>query len=83
MFLIAISGFFIHKYNSKVLHFIGMVLGTAVAYAFGTAWYCFETQNGVVAALMVCVFPFIIGDCIKMILAIVIGSKMKNSIGIL
>ena len=57
----------------NVISFTGMVVGTAVAYVFGTVWFCFSTGSGVWAALLICVFPFIIGDIVKMALAIAVA----------
>ena len=73
-----ICGIFIEKWNGTTLvhitlNMVGMILGTAVAYAFGTAWFCISTGTGVMAALTVCVFPFIIGDLIKMVVASAVG----------
>lgn len=73
-----ICGIFIEKWNGTTplhitLNMVGMILGTAAAYAFGTAWFCISTGTGVMAALTVCVFPFIIGDLIKMVVAAAVG----------
>ena len=70
IFLALVAGIFIEKFEkSVVLCFAGMILGTAVLYTFGTAWFCISTGNSIAAALSICVFPFIIGDCIKMAVA--------------
>ena len=43
IFLAMISGWFIEKFPGKrVMYFVGMVLGTAVCYALGTAWLAYE-----------------------------------------
>ena len=57
-----------------------MILGTAVAYAFGTAWFCISTGTGVMAALALCVFPFIIGDLVKMVLAGLVAPKVAAQV---
>lgn len=62
---------------------IAMVLGLAVCYAFGTAWfmivYAKNTEAvGLMTALGWCVFPFIIPDCIKIALAIVLSKQLKK-----
>lgn len=51
----------------------GMVVGTAIAYAFGTVWFCVSTGTGVMAALSLCVFPFLIGDAAKIIIGAIVG----------
>lgn len=73
-----VSGLFIQIRADKawlrnVLSFTGMIVGTAIAYAFGTVWFCFLTGSGVWAALLICVFPFIIGDIVKMALAMTVA----------
>lgn len=82
-----ICGIFIERWHEVspvhvTLNMLGMILGTMAAYAFGTAWFCLSTGTGVVAALSLCVFPFIIGDLIKMGIAVsvgpVIGKQMKR-----
>lgn len=79
IFIALIAGIIIEKYQSSVvLCVLGLVLGTAVLYAFGTAWFCLSTGSGIGAALALCVFPFIIGDCIKMAAAVLIGRNMAK-----
>lgn len=62
---------------------IAMVLGLLVCYAFGTAWfmivYAKNTEPiGLMTALGWCVFPFIIPDCIKIALAVVLTKQLKK-----
>ena len=61
-----------------VLQFLGMVLATAVLYAFGTAWYCVQAGVGLREALAACVFPFIPFDLMKMILARLAGTPVRR-----
>ncbi len=48
---------------------VGMLLGTAVLYVFGTAWYCFVSGNTLAVALTYCVIPFLGVDLIKIVAA--------------
>lgn len=62
---------------------IAMVLGLLVCYAFGTAWFMIVYAKntapiGLMTALGWCVFPFIIPDCIKIALAIVLTKQLKK-----
>lgn len=76
-----VCGIFVEKFDGKVVFgIVGMILGTIIAYAFGTAWFCFSTGTGVVAALGLCVFPFIIGDLIKIIIASLVGPVIRKQI---
>ena len=59
------------------------VLGLAVCYAFGTAWFLvvYARVNGpigVTTALGWCVFPYIIPDLLKLALAIVLSRRVKK-----
>ena len=40
---------------------LGMIAGTVVLYAFGTAWFCILNHVDVIYALTLCVVPFLIG----------------------
>jgi len=55
-----------------------MIVGLAVCYAFGTAWFMHVTQTDLKYALTACVFPFIPIDLAKMVLAIVITDRVKK-----
>ena len=62
-----------------------MVLGLAVCYAFGTAWYMvLYAQRGESAALgsvlAVCVAPFLVPDAIKIALALLLTNRLKPHI---
>lgn len=77
--LAVIAGFFIEKSGRKlVLSMIGMILGTAVCYIFGTVWYVLVMKTSVQAALTMCVYPFIVFDIIKMVLAAWIGPQIHG-----
>ncbi|MGN1318567.1 MAG: biotin transporter BioY [Lachnospirales bacterium] len=80
IFMILIGGIFISKFNNKIIKFIGLVIGTAIAYIFGTIWYTFVTKTGYMEAFAVCVFPFIIGDLVKIVIAVIIGDEIKKRI---
>jgi biotin transport system substrate-specific component len=81
IFMAGIAGIFIQKFSSNVLVCVlGMILGTAVAYALGTIWFCLSTGTGVAAALATCVFPFIIGDLAKMIVAALAAPAIAKSV---
>lgn len=79
IFLALVTGMVIEKSYGKnirfspVFCFAGMFLGTAVLYVFGTAWFCISTGTSVAAALVTCVFPFIIGDLAKMFVAVILA----------
>ena len=71
-------GLVIEKYNNRIFQFVAMVLGTAVCYALGTAWFCVIMDVGIAAALGMCVFPFIPGDIAKIVIAIIVGPVLRK-----
>ena len=79
LFLALIAGYFIQHFNNKTwMYFIGMCLGTAVLYAIGTFWLAHVAGLSPGEALAAGVLPFIPGDIIKMIVAIVLGRPIRT-----
>ena len=75
--------FFADKLYVRV---ISMMVGLAVCYAFGTAWFMivYTRTRGAVdlaGALGWCVIPFLIPDLIKMGLAVAVASRLRVAIG--
>lgn len=62
------------------VQFLGLALGTAVLYAFGTAWYCFQAGVDLQKALAACVFPFIPFDLLKMAAALLVGVPVRRQL---
>ena len=73
-----IAGIGIDRCSKRWLQLLSMLAGTLVCYAFGTAWYCMQTGSTLMSALILCVFPFIPGDLIKMAAAMSIGPVIKK-----
>ena len=57
---------------------IGMTLGTAVCYTFGTIWFMVLTGTGLWQSLIFCVFPFLVGDAVKIGLAAVVTKALAR-----
>lgn len=69
--------------SGLIVRIISMLIGLAVMYAFGTAWYIFlYTKNtGDVSLIQVmkwCVTPFVIPDLIKLAIAVVLTDRIKK-----
>lgn len=75
-----IAGLAIDKFEKRWIHFAGMLIGTAVCYFLGTVWFCLQSGSTPAAALSICVFPFIPGDVIKMLIVILIAPKIREKI---
>ena len=59
---------------------IGMVLGTAILFAMGTAWFMKITGTGLEKSLVLCVYPFIIGDIFKIVAATGLVIPLKKAL---
>ncbi len=57
-----------------------MAAGTVVLYAFGTAWFVFQSGKSLGAALGLCVLPFLPGDTAKIIAASLVASPVRKAI---
>lgn len=81
IFMALICGFAIDKWEaSRLFHFVGMVLGTIVCYAFGTAWLAYQAGMSFSAALAAGVIPFIPGDLTKIIICLIVGPVIRSSL---
>ena len=81
IFIALIAGFFIDRFPKKYyLHFIGMVLGTAVCYLFGTIWLCYQLKLGFVAGLWAGVIPYLPGDAAKIIISLILGPVLRTAV---
>lgn len=81
IFLTIIAGLFVEKSKGKVLpSCIGIVLGTAVCYLFGTVWLAKQLGLTFYQGLAAGVIPYLPGDCIKMILAVIFAPMIVKRI---
>lgn len=79
--LAVIAGIFIEKSGRKFLFsMVGMILGTAVCYVFGTAWLAFQAHYTFAQALAAGVTPFIVGDLIKMVLVALVAPQLYKAL---
>lgn len=79
IFLIFVSGFAIEMSDGKKLYAaFGFIIGTAITYAFGTAWLAAQMDLTFMQGLAVGVFPYLPGDAVKIIASIMIGPILKS-----
>lgn len=79
IFLALICGFFVDKWNGRLLPcVVGMLLGTAVCYLFGSFWLSFQAGYTLPQALMAGAIPYIPGDLIKLALAVSLGRQVRK-----
>lgn len=76
-----LAGILIDRYaDKKPICLLGMIAGTVICYAFGTIWLAYQAHMDFVAALWAGVIPFIPGDLIKMVLAMLIGPQIRKQL---
>ena len=81
IFLALISGFFTEKFsNNVIMTAIGMILGTAVTYTFGTIWLCAQMHLTFIQRLYAGVIPYLPGEAAKIVIAIIVGSAVKKAV---
>lgn len=79
IFMALVCGFFIDKWNGRfMMGFLGMVLGTAVCYLFGTVWLACQMSLTLPQALIAGVLPYIPFDLAKLLLALVLGRQVRK-----
>lgn len=71
--------------TKKYVKIIAMAAGLLLCYAFGTAWFVlvYSKTNGaigVLQALSMCVFPFIIPDAVKIALAVFVSNAVRKKL---
>lgn len=81
IFLTLIAGFLMKLFpGNKVMEAVGMIVGTAVCYAFGTAWLCIQAHMSAAAGLAAGVIPYIPGDLIKIVAAMIVGTALRAAL---
>ncbi|MEG0919285.1 MAG: biotin transporter BioY [Anaerovoracaceae bacterium] len=58
-------------------YIISFLVGLTVIYTLGTIWFIHVTGQTVVAAIMACIVPFLIGDVIKILGATLLAMRLK------
>lgn len=62
---------------------VAMFIGLVVCYAIGTVWFMYFYAKaagpiGLGATLGMCVFPFIIPDCVKIVIAVILTKRLER-----
>ncbi len=73
-----LCGLVFEKTQNRFLQTAGLIVGTLVLYLLGTAWLAIEAQLTFYQALGAGVIPYIPGDLVKIILAVLIGPVIKK-----
>ena len=79
VFMAVISGLFIEKWQTnRIIQMIGMMLGTLICYLIGTLWLSIQAGMNFYAALGAGVLPFIPGDMVKIVGALLAGPAIRK-----
>lgn len=78
LFLVFISGWFVERWNNYLMQGIGMTLGTAVCYLFGSLWLAYQAGMNFKAAIGVGAIPFIPGDVVKIVIGVIAGNAVRK-----
>ena len=80
IFLALIMGFALDHFDRKLVPtIIGMIIGMAVCYAFGTVWLAKLLSLSFKEGLMMGVIPYLAGDVAKIIIAAIVGPKLYGA----
>lgn len=78
--LALITGLFANMKKRWLTIPIGMILGTAALYTFGTAWYCLAAKSALLPAISMCVLPFVPLDLAKIVAATLLAGSVKPAV---
>lgn len=81
LLLTTIAGRIVDKFpkNHRIC-VLGLAIGTICCYAMGTLWLAVQMKISFSAAMGIGVLPFLIGDVIKMLSAVWIGTVVRRRI---
>jgi len=87
LFAVLLYWLITHIFGAKIVPMaIAMILGLFVCYTFGTVWFMYVFSHskgpvGLLTALGWCVFPFVIPDLVKIVLAILLSKRLSKYVG--
>lgn len=79
VFMALICGFFADRFHKRLLlYLLGMILGSAVCYLFGTVWFAYQMKLTFAKALLLAVIPYIPADLAKLAIASAVGLQVRR-----
>lgn len=67
------------KYR-RVLFIAGMIVGSAIIYVAGVPWLAFSADMTLAKAAVVGLFPFVLGDVVKAVAAVLVAESLWSTI---
>lgn len=82
IFIALIGAFLVNKFEKKIwVHALAFVAGITICYVLGTAWFIYSLEGYTVkSALMLCVIPYLPGDVIKIVAALLVGPQIRKGV---
>ncbi|MDF2558451.1 MAG: biotin transporter BioY [Bacillales bacterium] len=72
-----ITGFMIDRFGRSIKNlFIAMLVGIVVTYVLGISWFMYATKLDLVKSLTICVYPFLLGDFLKIVLSTILVNRL-------
>lgn len=78
IFMSLFCGAVIEKCKKNSLIFLGMMIGTLIAYLFGTLWLSYQAQLSFIQALWCGVIPYIPGDLLKIFISVLLIPPIRK-----
>ncbi|NLP34821.1 MAG: biotin transporter BioY [Clostridiales bacterium] len=77
-----ITALFCHnrKKGRVIYAAIGMLISLLLCYFLGTLWFSYVAETNFYYALSICVFPFVLFDIFKIVLAIFVSSIIRKTL---
>lgn len=73
-----LTGYLAERSGSKAFRLtLAMLAGFFVYMLAGTAWYLLSTRSSLMTALSVCVIPFLPGEAVKIIAAVLLSMRLR------
>lgn len=80
LLLVLSSALLLCHSRNRIWAGLSFVIGTVLLYLFGTVWYCIYASVSFIPALSVCVIPFLPGDLIKIIVALIVAPMISQAL---
>ena len=68
-------------FREKKWRFLGVIAGEVLLYLVGTAWFMVSAKADFTRALLACCLPFLPGDAVKCLLALLIDGVFRRRFG--
>lgn len=81
LFITVLSGIIVEKFEqNRLMCVVGIVIGLAICYILGTLWLAVQMDMTFVAALSIGVLPYLLGDAVKIIVAVLVAPSIKKRV---